>query len=257
MIIYYINNNSRLNGPYDIRNSLNERHLKMGDFCIIDRSNYVDIIYIDKTPTQSLGWTDFHLLEHLEINTAKLPTGNYILFKLDGINKRTGDINGLILFNEIFKQDSVKLILTNAIDILSFKSDKIEASLLYKMLSQDEKPANKEVNSFTCMPFYNLLSLESQEYFIKTYKDNNSYRESFRAINELYNNDFTNALNQFKQRYPDKSIYFINDEINTNIGVELIKEALQEKGFVEIDNNIWKHNNKKYKIDVSIDEIID
>ena len=112
MHIYFVNQYSKIVGPFDITDSNHQKNIRNGDVIIRDTSDGLCFLIV----TSSINkWNRCKCIDtvqdHLKIE------GNFLLFSFDGISKRFGDIQSITELNQLFNSPPCHDFFENALSI--------------------------------------------------------------------------------------------------------------------------------------------
>lgn len=256
MIIYYINPYAKMNGPFTVVDKDHNHLLCMGDFCVRLKNNYAELLYINKTVTKSLYWEHLIVIEAFQVDVLVMPKANCILYSVDNIKQRCGNVDVLKYLMNLSHKSVVKDFFDDAINILTYNSDKLNGNIYYNLINYvlQERGQSDRILDLENIPFYNFLSPLAQKYFNEILPPSGDLKLVFKRVKEKYKDDFIDAINRFRMQYPDKTIYDIVDHnhvpsIKEQFG--FIYKELDNKGYIQISDNIWQDNNGfKFIIDI-------
>lgn len=208
MIIYFVNKNSTMKGPYDIVDGHRNRIIKVGDVCVCEDNNGVSFsLVVSKTnrwnACKCIGYANGEL--GLE--------GNTLLFSFDGLSKRSGRINEIESLCTIFNEEPLHSFFTNACEILSYKRDLWDVSTFSKMLSLSPLEMPTMVREEPCTNnksvtiFVRYLSKDCRSLFSALYAEGETLRKIYQTIRQKYPDDFRQAMKLFLNEYPHSTIY--------------------------------------------------
>ena len=208
MIIYFVNKNSTIKGPYDIMDAHRNRIMRVGDICIREDSRGVSFLLVVS------GTNRWNTCKCIGYSKGDLNLeGNTLLFSFDGLSRRFGLVDKIKELCTIFINEPLHSFFTNALDILSYKSDLWDVSTFSKMLilSPLEPPTKVREESTTYLKsitkFERYLPKDSRTLFWALYSEGISLREVYQTIRKQYPDDFRQAIKQFLKENPQATIY--------------------------------------------------
>lgn len=172
------------------------KEAKDGDVVIAKDDHFFRFYYIANS--------ECRLLE--KVKTIKFIQGNITCgtaFEYSDLAPRKGNQELLRFFISIFKKQIIVDYLRNAYDILLYKEDKWNASILQSLLlakEYSEERANR--NSFI-----DFLDAQARDYLLMQMKNGCTISDAYRLTKQTYPKMFSQSLKQFKTVYPTKSIY--------------------------------------------------
>lgn len=257
MIIYYINPYAKMNGPFTVVDKDQNHLLCMGDFCVRLKNNCAELLYINRKVTKSLHWEHLIVIEEFRVDVQLMPKANCILYSVDNIKQRCGNIDVLKYLMNISRRSVVKDFFHDAINILTYNSDKLNGNVYYKLISNVlEKGQSDRVSDLANMPFYNFLSPVAQKYLNEILPSSENLKSAFKCVKEKYKDDFISAMNSFRKQYPNKTIYDVSEGNVCHIGnvkeqFEFIYKELANRGYLQIRDNVWQDDEgRKYSIEI-------
>lgn len=141
-----------------------------------------------------------------KVKTIKFMQGSVkygIVFEYSNLVPRKGIQELLQFFICIFKRETTVGFLQNASDILLYKDDKWDVSLLQSLLFAEQYTEEKS-NRTT---FADFLDEQAKYYFYKQIDNGFHISDAYRLTKTTYPKIFAQALKQFKTAFPEKSIY--------------------------------------------------
>ena len=208
MIIYFVNNNSTIKGPFDIMDAHRNRIMKVGDVCIREDSHGVSFLLV---VSETNRWNACKYIGYAKGNLVL--EGNTLLFSFDGLSRRYGKMHEIEALCTIFNDEPLHSFFTNASEILAYNRDLWDILTFSKMLSLSpletptmvrEKPAtyNKGITKFECY-----LSKDSRKMFLLLYSEGKTLREVYQIVRQKYPDDFRQAMKLFLRDNPQATIY--------------------------------------------------
>lgn len=141
-----------------------------------------------------------------KVKSIKFIKGNVnygIVFEYCDLKPRKGNKELLCFFRDVFKRKMTVKYLQNALDILLFKEDKWDVSLLQSIIYADEKLEEK-VNK---QSFVDFLDEQTKDFYNKQMDNGKSVSDAYRLTKASFPKAFAQSLKRFKAAYPEKSIY--------------------------------------------------
>lgn len=258
MIIYYINPCAKMNGPFTVVDKDHNHLLCMGDFCVRLKNNYAELLYINRTVTKSLHWEHLIVIEAFQVDVQLMPKANCILYSVDNIRQRCGNVDVLKYLMNLSHQSIVKDFFHDAINILTYNSDKLDGNIYYNLIGYVllERGHSDRVSDLGNIPFYNFLSPLAQKYFNEIWPYSEDLKLVFKCVKEKYKDDFIDAMNRFRRQYPDRTIYDIDDKykdsvLNIKVQFDFIYTELINRGYTLVRDNIWQDvHGSQFVIDI-------
>ncbi len=209
MIIYFINRESKLQGPFDVMNAHSKKILRIGDICIRDTSKGLQFLWVISNVNK---WNSCICIG-VSRDAKHDITANTLLFSFDGIHKRTGNASLLRILDNAFSNELLHRFFMNALDILSYKCDSWDIQLFIEFNSLKPTPST---DIYTKRPipqglkFIDYFDSTMKEMFYKLQSENIKTKEIFLRIRELKPKEFRKALKQFIAENPASNIYDID-----------------------------------------------
>lgn len=208
MIIYFVNKDSNINGPYDIMDAHRNRIMRVGDVCIREDSRGVSFLLV---VSEANRWNNCKCIGYSkgDLNLE----GNTLLFSFDGLSRRFGLFDKIKGLCTIFIDEPLHSFFTNALDILSYKSDLWDVSIFSKMLIlyplEPPTMVGEEPTTYlkSITKFERYLPKDSRTLFWALYSEGKSLREVYQSIRLQYPDDFRQAMKQFLRENPQATIY--------------------------------------------------
>jgi len=208
MIIYFVNKNSSAKGPFDIKYLHHQNIIKIGDICIRDTGNRLSFLWV---VSESNKWCDCKCLSIVDYDELSIE-GNAMLFSFNGVGRRFGNIPYLQELSHVFSLEPFHVFFTNAIQVLQYKIDLLDAELLLKIHSasivKNQRTAKSGNNT------NNKLSTSFIDYFGKELltpfdmlSNDLSLKEKYMYLRSNYPTEFKQALFQFIKDNPKSNIY--------------------------------------------------
>lgn len=208
MVIYFVNKNSTIKGPYDIMDAHRNRIMKVGDVCIREDSHGVSFLLV---VSETNRWNACKCIGYAKGNLGL--EGNTLLFSFDGLSRRYGKMHEIETLCAIFNEEPLHSFFTNASEILAYKRDLWDVLTFSKMLSLSpletltmvrEEPAtyNKGITKFE-----GYLSKDSRTLFLSLHTQDKTLREAYQIVREKYPDDFRQAMKLFLRENPQATIY--------------------------------------------------
>lgn len=208
MIIYFVNKNSTIKGPYDIMDAHRNRIMKVGDVCIREDRHGVSFLLV---VSETNRWNACKCIGYANGDLGL--EGNTLLFSFDGLSRRFGMINVIEALCSIFTDEPLHSFFANASDILSYKSDLWDVSTFSRMLSLSpleiptmvrEEPATYNAS---ITKFERYLSKDSRTLFLSLHSQDRTLREVYQIVRQKYPDDFRQAMKLFLRDNPQATIY--------------------------------------------------
>ncbi len=214
MRIYYVGKNSSVKGPCDIHLA-DGSTLDVGDICIMstDSTEFPSVVY----SITSVGkWKDCQVIMK---SSQVVGDGwsNFLLFAFDGIKKRVGKISQLKLLLKYFEGTILESLLLNAIAILEYNCDYIDASFFVKIYESKKyqyyKTSNKtDDHNIGVTPegqkyFVNYLPGDIRKKLYELIESNIPSKEAIKLIRKNHAKHFRKAFLEFINSHPSRSIY--------------------------------------------------
>lgn len=144
-------------------------------------------------------------------------------------------------------QSIVKDFFHDAINILTYNSDKLDGNIYYNLIGYVllERGHSDRVSDLGNIPFYNFLSPLARKYFNEIWPYSEDLKLVFKRVKEKYKDDFIDAMNRFRRQYPDRTIYDIDDKYkdsvpNIKVQFDFIYTELINRGYTLVRDNIWQ-----------------
>lgn len=170
-----------------------------GDAVIV-RENYIfSFYYVVKSGCK--------LIETAKtIKFIKESVKSLLIFEYTDLMPRKGTQEYLSFFIGIFKKKATIDFLRNALDILLYKEDKWDVSILQSMALAEKLAVDGPEQKLS---FIDFLDKHTKEYFHEQIRKGRTASEAYRIIKTKYPRAFSQSLKQFKVAFPEKSIYDI------------------------------------------------
>ena len=97
MHIYFVNQYSKIIGPFDITDSNHQKIVRNGDVIIRDTSDGLCFLIVTSTINK---WNRCKCIDTVQGHLKR--EGNFLLFSFDGISKRFGDLQALTELSQLF-----------------------------------------------------------------------------------------------------------------------------------------------------------
>lgn len=208
MIIYFVNKNSTIKGPFDIMDAHRNRIMKVGNVCIRETSQGVSFLLV---VSETNRWNACKCIGYAKGDLGL--EGNTLLFSFDGLSRRYGAINKIEALCTIFDEEPLHSFFTNAFEILSYNSDLWDVSTFSRMLSLSplETPTMLREEPVTynrgITKFERYLSKDSRTLFLSLHSQDKTLREAYQIVRENFPDDFRKAMKQFLRENPQATIY--------------------------------------------------
>jgi hypothetical protein len=140
------------------------------------------------------------------VKTIRFMQGNVkygVVFDYSDFNPRNGIHEQLRFFINIFKKRTTVDFLQNALDILLYKEDKWDVSLLQSMAFAEECIDEKVI----MYSFVDFLDEQAKNFFNKQIERGCTVSDAYRLTKTTYPIVFAQSVKRFKAVYPEKSIY--------------------------------------------------
>lgn len=141
MNIYFVNRRSKLKGPYDIIDSHRKKIIKVGDICLHDCDEGMSFLIVVGLENSWNACKRVGVGDH----GAFSGIGNTLVFSFDGLHKRYGNVALIKQLQECFIEKTIVDFFNNAIDIILYKTDFWDASLLGQLYSTCNNSINQDV----------------------------------------------------------------------------------------------------------------
>ena len=112
MNIYFVNKQSKLKGPFDIKNGRQIQILRIGDVCIRDTEDGLLFLLVVNNINR---WNSCKCIDKAKYTETKL-TGNTLLFSFNGIEKRVGNVGILEWLSKIYPSEIIRNFLEQNLD---------------------------------------------------------------------------------------------------------------------------------------------
>ena len=212
MNIYFVNKQSKLKGPFDIKNARQIQTLRIGDVCIRDTEDGLLFLLVVNNTNR---WNSCKCIDKAKYTETKL-TGNTLLFSFNGIEKRVGNIGVLEWLSKIYTSEIIRNFFFNAIDILTYKCDYWDIELFVRihsitpismegMISEHKKSPTMIHHSYPL--FYSYLKEELKSVFCSMFEDGASLREIYEHLRSKYSAEFSKSIKDFLEDNPQSTIY--------------------------------------------------
>lgn len=216
MRIYFINKNSKLKGPGYV-NLADGKKLDVGDICIVCNTSMDYPSKVLLLNENMEAWEKCTLIEECSTPiTDEWP--NFLLYSFDGVSNRQGEIDSLNVLSELFDDSIFGKLLRNAISILKYESDHLEAEILIDILSAQRNNKTDRTNSknenthfasseIEKKNFLDFLPLDIRQEIYSMLNSNIIAKEVLENIRSKYGVQFRKAFLDFKKIDPNGSIY--------------------------------------------------
>lgn len=213
MNIYFINRQSKLKGPFDVKNPLQIPILRIGDVCIRDTEEGVQFLLVVNNINR---WNSCKCLDKAIYTETKI-NSNTLLFSFDGIGKRVGKIELLEWLSRTYKSEIIYKFFLNAIDILTYKCDYWDIELFVKIHAMNPiaiehkhvctTKESSQTNHHSFPLFYSYLEEDLQSLFCLMIEEGSSLREVYEYLRSKHAKRFREALRRFLGANPKSTIY--------------------------------------------------
>lgn len=196
------------------------------------------------------------MLDSVGCKSCSIPSP-YVLFDFDQVNKRTGDKKVLQILVGKFSNEVVKCLLGNLLDILLYRSDAIDISILESIYRADVQVQVESILSIEDYVFPQYLSLPAKEmmtnYFLSGGRD---LRTIYQRVRTNYPADFQSALRLFKRDYPDANLYSEREKKSVvgQHSSDFLSSVLTANGYSLVlgQNNVWINSEgRQIKIEIT------
>lgn len=207
MNIYYVNKNAKFNGPFDAQDSHHKRFMNIGDVCLLERENDLIFLYI---VSEINSWKSCKFLGN---TTEKIHLeGNTMLFAFDGRTCRKGNLILLRQLISVIKDALLLRLIQNAIDILSYKEDLWDLSLIVDMYQQvivepESALGSSQVTPTQIKRFVDYFDDEVRRIYVELSQSDMTARNVFLSIRNKFPQQFRKAMKAFLADNPNSSIY--------------------------------------------------
>lgn len=211
MHIYFVNQYSKIVGPFDITDSNHKKNIRNGDVIIRDTCDGLCFLIV----TSSINkWNRCKCIDTVQGHLKR--EGNFLLFSFDGISKRFGDIQSITELNQLFNSPPCHDFFENALSILTYQCDFWDIGIfkdIHKLSPFDnsaaivDSPKGIVDNTSTIYLFEEYLSIDSRNLFHELMKKNVVLRDIYREIKRQYPKEFKKALLSFINDHPHSTIY--------------------------------------------------
>lgn len=263
MKIYYVSENSKVKGPAFLRLANNE-FLEEGDICVVNKDG-IAVAYLLTADQNS--WEKCKVIDSA-IN-VKIDWSNFLLYSHNGTGKRKGDKEALLNLATFFKNSIVGHLFNELIEIVCYRKDLIDASILHKIYkmanptpsltyAQIKKPEDSGcINSEEKKSFISYLSVDEIDYVRSLIVKGESEKDIIAKLRTTHPNAFRSAFIQFNQKNPNSSIYdgllefFANgkvSDVESNDTIDSNQKSKNDKGkkdYEEILQNLHVNTNGK------------
>lgn len=211
MHIYFVNKESRIQGPFDIIDANRNKIIQIGDVILHDTDDGICFLVVVSDTNK---WNACHCVGKVLCDSEF--TGNTLLFCFDGMSCRFGNIQAIERMKGLFQSSLIRDFFENALSILLYKCDFWDASCLYKIhpkvsLALSETSivikTNKNTNHTCNYLFETYLSQESLLIFRTLLNQNKPLREIYQEIRKQNPSEFRKALKEFLHDFPNLTIY--------------------------------------------------
>lgn len=208
MIIYFVNKYSNIKGPFGIIDAHHNRIIKEGDVCVKEEENILSLMLVVSSQNR---WSACKCIGKTEGQLGL--KGNVLVFSFDGLRKREGRLDVLNKLCMLFEDNLLKSFFLNAVDILSYKNDMWNASVISCLLecscaeTNMAKDTSIEYGPSNQQKFLAYLSDQSRILFFEMQSSGKSLREIYQIIRTNYSDDFRTSLKKFLSDHPNSTIY--------------------------------------------------
>lgn len=208
MIIYFVNKNSRIKGPYDILDSKRKRIINIGDICIREQEDKIDLMLVVSNVNK---WNSCVLLGNACIKMEH--DANMLLFEYNGTKQRQGNTNALEKLRNGLENTLLTQFFQNAVEILQYKRDFWEISVLENIYKYSSEGTNakfkiKKEDVLSKIPlFASYLRGNAADFFKRKYLVSENIKNVYQEIKAKYPDEFRRALIQFLGENPSCTIY--------------------------------------------------
>lgn len=296
MNIFYLNPKGPTGMPLD--------KVEIGDVCILQRADELLVWVQDKKSVELLNHGIVTKQYSIGVIPGLKPQWAKI-YSYDGVKKRFGDKIALLILSQRIEDDDLQQLFTNALNILEYKEDTIDANCYLRVLckervevslkgiptsspqkkdppqptvvSQKKEELKVEITSKKTVDkspqvmqhqphkyrFFDYLDEQCQDTWNFFYKKEFAIRDIFTRIKNNHKANFSAAFRRFTKDFPDLNIYSLKEEkkakpyIETKPiytrepGFDFLYQSLENRGFVQISNKMWKDKNgKTYVINI-------
>ena len=213
MNIYFVNKQSKLKGPFDIKNARQIQILRIGDVCIRDTEDGLLFLLVVNNTNR---WNSCKCIDKAKYTETQL-TGNTLLFSFNGIEKRVGNLGILEWLSKIYTSEIIRKFFLNAIDILTYKCDFWDIELFVRIHLMSPITTIGGENGFTDVNpkishssyplFYLYLNEEMRAVFATMSEGNDSLRDIYEYLRGKYSAEFRKAIKKFLEDNPQTTIY--------------------------------------------------
>ena len=211
MHIYFVNQYSKIVGPFDITDSNHQKIVRNGDVIIRDTSDGLCFLIV----TSSINkWNRCKCIDTVQGHLKR--EGNFLLFSFDGISKRFGDLQALTELSQLFQSPPCHNFFENALAILTYKCDLWDIGIFKDIHSltpfeiyndNADKSIVIDKKTYSQYLFEDYFDTNLHSMFLKLVEQNTPLREVYIKIRELYPNEFRSAMMSFIREHPNSTIY--------------------------------------------------
>ena len=214
MNIYFVNKQSRIKGPFDVKSAFQSQLLRIGDVCIRDTEEGLLFLLI---VNNSNRWNACKCIDKARYTETQL-NGNSLLFSFNGIEKRVGNIECLEWLSKIYTSEIIHKFFMNAIDILTYKCDFWDINLFIGIHSMNPttniggkndciNDTPKKIIKQSYPLFYSYLKEELRNIFVSMYEKDVSLKDIYVQLRSQYSADFRKAIKDFLKDNSQATIY--------------------------------------------------
>ena len=189
MHIYFVNQYSKIVGPFDITDSNHQKNIRNGDVIIRDTCDGLCFLIV----TSSINkWNRCKCIDTVQGHLKR--EGNFLLFSFDGISKRFGDIQALSELSQLFQNPPCHDFFENALSILTYKCDLWDISIFkdihsltpFKIYNDNaDKSIVIDKKTYSQYLFEDYFDTNLHSMFLKLVEQNTPLREVYIKIREL------------------------------------------------------------------------
>ena len=210
MHIYFVNQYSKIVGPFDITDSNLQKNIRNGDVIIRDTSDGLCFLIV----TSSINkWNRCKCIDTVQGHLKR--EGNFLLFSFDGISKRFGDIQALTELCQLFQNPPCHDFFENALSILTYKCDLWDLSIFkdihsltpFEIYDNTDKSIVTEKKTYSQYLFEDYFDTNLHSMFLKLIEQNIPLRDVYIKIRRHYPKEFRFALISFIRDHPNSTIY--------------------------------------------------
>ena len=213
MNIYFINRQSKLKGPFDVKNTHQIPILRIGDVCIRDTEEGLFFLLVVNNTNR---WNSCKCIDKARCIEAKVSC-NTLLFSFNGTEKRKGKVESLEWLSNIFTSEITHSIFLNAIDILTYKCDYWNIELFVKIHAMNpiaiehknvcNTKETSQTNHHSYPLFYSYLEEDLKGILCQMIEEGSSLREVYEYLRSMHAKRFREALRRFLEANPKSTIY--------------------------------------------------